>query len=346
MCRIRDIRARTGGYPVGHRSGGCLPDEGLIEIAGALCPPPRAGRNGVGRWTEATIVDPARFYRAYPEAVVTEQVLDRLAPDIAARARALDQDGIEQEEIRAEIRARIVECAASYRRFDESGQPVFDYLDQHPSYIVQHAAIPSYSRLRKERRGGFASIRIDRGWEDADGDIHTIEIADDNRVEPLDALLFSELHASIGARLEGPTATVFRLIVEGLERSEIAEQLSLDRRRVHEHVAKIRIATTAALLERDAGVRSGLALSPALDRFPDLVCDGDAGLGGEPAHPLPGLAVDDVASGDEAATAVDADDLAKPPRQHIRVARRKRLELVEEHAERLPDEPALLPFAA
>jgi hypothetical protein len=184
---------------------------------------------------------------------VSDELLARLAPDIAARARALDQDGHEQEEIRAEIRARIVECAASYRRFDDRGEPVFDYLEQHPSYIVQHAAIPSYSRLRRERREGFATIRIDEEREDEEGGGRPLEIADKQTVDPLERLVVSELADAIASRLDETSYRVFALLVEGLDRAEIAYRLGSDRRRIHEQIEKIRIAATAALLERDAG---------------------------------------------------------------------------------------------
>jgi hypothetical protein len=275
---------------------------------------------------------------------VGDALLERLAPDIAARARALDQDASEQEEIRAEIRSRIVECAASYREFDASGAPVFDYLEQHPSYIVQHAAIQAYTRLRRERREGFGTIRIDADREDEDGRSRQFELADPVAVDPLERLVGSELQDSIGARLDGITAKVFLMLASGLERIEIARALSLDRRRIHEHVAKIRVAATAALLERDAG--SALALGPADDRFPYLVAHGDARLGGEPTHPLTGLSVDDVAPHDEATTDIADRHRSSATSKLERVSRRKRLKLVEEHAEGVADQTTLRRLAA
>jgi hypothetical protein len=219
---------------------------------GAHCPVPLVGRDGAGRWTPAEISDPEAFYEAFPEARVNAALFAQLEPDIAARARALDHDGDQREEICAEIRMRIIECAASYRRLDRRGRPIFDYLQQHPSYIIQHAAIPSYSRLRRDRRLGFASIRIDLGSTDHDGDERPIELPDLSAADPDDLLITRELSDSIAARLEGEPAKIFALLHEGLDRAEIGHRLTLDRRRIHEYIAEIRIAATFALIERDA----------------------------------------------------------------------------------------------
>lgn len=219
---------------------------------GAHCPAPLAGRDGAGRWTPAEISDPEAFYAAFPEARVSAELFAQLEPDIAARARALDHDGDQREEICAEIRMRIIECAASYRRLDRRGRPIFDYLQQHPSYIIQHAAIPSYSRLRRDRRLGFASIRIDLGSADHDGDERPIELPDLTAADPDDLLITRELSDSIAARLAGEPAKIFALLNEGLDRAEIGHRLALDRRRIHEYIAEIRIAATFALIERDA----------------------------------------------------------------------------------------------
>ena len=74
---------------------------------GAHCPVPLSGRDGAGRWTPAEISDPEAFYEAFPEARVSAALFAQLEPDIAARARALDHDGDQREEICAEIRMRV-----------------------------------------------------------------------------------------------------------------------------------------------------------------------------------------------------------------------------------------------
>ena len=199
------------------------------------------------RWKRPFVTDEAAFAAAHPETVISPELWARLEPEIARRARILEysDDPIVQAELRAELRLRIIEAARTARRRDARGGPIYDYLDQHPIYIVWHAAGSIYSRLRRERREAESTLRYELlGGEDEWGELAPAETVDESTTISMSSRLEgAELFASIAAKLSPAQRRVLALLGEGAERSEIGERLNLSRKTVHDHIVAIRAAT-------------------------------------------------------------------------------------------------------
>lgn len=204
-------------------------------------------RPRAARWQETVIDDHAAFAQAHPETVISAELWSRLEPEIARRAALLEFDASPdtQAELRAELRARIIEAAKGYRTLDADGNPVFDYLDQAPRYIVWHAAGKVYSGLRRERRHQKLTDRIELlGGEDEWGEPRPADVADPSTFgSPSEQMEHAELYAGIAERLFPAQRRVLELLEEGLDRGEIGERLGITRKTVHDHINAIRLAT-------------------------------------------------------------------------------------------------------
>ena len=208
-------------------------------------------RPSAARWQEPAVTDRAAFVAAHPETVVSTELWARLEPEISRRAALLEFDASPdtQNELRAELRARIIEAASGYRHTDEQGEPIFDYLQQAPRYIVWHAAGKVYSGLRRDRRNQKMTDRIELlGGQDEWGDPRPSDVADPTtHGSPTEALEHAELFSGIAARLSPAQLRVLAALEEGLDRGEIGERLDISRKTVHDHVNAIRNAALEAI---------------------------------------------------------------------------------------------------
>ena len=208
------------------------------------------------RWQRPVIVDRAAFFVAHPECRVDAALLDELGDEIRSCARNLDPlaSSERRAEITQEIVAGIIDCATHYRQLDPvSGAPIFDYLSQSRGYVVRHAAGPVSSEIRRDRRSAptvtlgatlSGSSDFDDGEDLADDVMDTDTPTTESQVE------YSDLVLRINAGLTPDQRQVFALMVEGHQRPEIGQLLGLARQRVHEYTEEIRLATTAALANR------------------------------------------------------------------------------------------------
>jgi DNA-directed RNA polymerase specialized sigma24 family protein len=208
-------------------------------------------------WIEPELRDPAAFYAAHPEAVVTAELLERLEPSIRWLVRRYrgPWDG---DEVRAALRARIVEAATGYRHLGADGEPVYDFLAQAPSYIVQHAGTLVYSAVRRDRAAANRSRSLDWSSGHGSGAWDTAGEGPGGDPDPLEPLGcepsdhasgYRELVAAIGRRLSGRARHAFALLLVGHSTGEAARLLGISRQRFHEHMGAIRGATRAALAE-------------------------------------------------------------------------------------------------
>ena len=219
---------------------------------------PERAAASVGRWQEPEILDHAAFASAHPETVVSPELWERLEPEIRRRASLLDFDSAAhvQADLQAELRLRIIEAATAFRRTDEDGEPVFDYLEQHPRYIVWHASGRVYSTLRRDRRGTKITDSIEiLGGEDEWGELTPAEVLDPSTLaSPSDALEHGELLAGIRDRLFPAQQRVLEMLDEGLDRGEIGERLGISRQTVHGHLQAIREAALEMLADDNQGL--------------------------------------------------------------------------------------------
>jgi RNA polymerase sigma factor (sigma-70 family) len=219
---------------------------------------PERAAAAAGRWQEPEILDRAAFASAHPETVVTPELWERLEPEIRRRASLLDFDSSAhvQADLQAELRLRIIEAATAFRRTDADGEPVFDYLEQHPRYVVWHAAGRVYSTLRRDRRGTKVTDSIESlGGEDEWGEPTPAEVLDPATLaSPTDALEHGELLAGIRERLFPAQQRVLEMLDEGLDRGEIGERLGISRQTVHGHLQAIREAALEMLADDDQGL--------------------------------------------------------------------------------------------
>jgi hypothetical protein len=210
-----------------------------------------AARSRPARWKRPFVTDETAFAAAHPETVVSAELWARLEPEIARRARILeyDDDPAVQADLRAELRLSIIEAARTARSRDARGGPVYDYLAQHPTYIVWHAAGPIYSRLRRERRQAETTLRYELlGGEDEWGALTPAETIDETTTVPMSSSLEgAELFTAIAARLSPAQRRVLELLAEGSERGEIGDLLGLSRKTIHDHIVAIREATLAVV---------------------------------------------------------------------------------------------------
>lgn len=224
--------------------------------------PPRtrtAARPRAARWKRPFVTDEAAFAAAHPETVVSPELWARLEPEIARRARILEYDDnpAVQADLRAELRLRIIEAARMCRTRDGRGAPVYDYLAQHPTYIVWHAAGAIYTRLRRERREAETTLRYELlGGEDEWGELAPAETVDETTLVPMSSSLEgAELFAAIASRLSPAQLRVLELLAAGADRNEIGDTLEITRKTVHDHIVAIREATLAVVGD-DALVRA------------------------------------------------------------------------------------------
>ena len=210
-----------------------------------------ARASAAARWQEPVIVDRAAFNAEHPETVVSAELWARLEPEISRRAALLEFDASSdtQNELRAELRARIIEAAAGYRHTDEQGAPIFDYLQQAPRYIVWHAAGKVYSGLRRDRRHQKMTDRIELlGGQDEWGEPRPADVADPASYgSPSAKLEHAELLSGIAGRLSPAQRRVLSALEEGLDRGEIGERLNISRKTVHDHIIAIRSAALEAI---------------------------------------------------------------------------------------------------
>ena len=208
------------------------------------------------RWIEDPIEDHKAFAAAHPETVVTPELWAKFESEIRRRARALEWDAERRSDVEAEIRLRIIEAARAYRDRDETGAPVYDYLDQGTGYIVQHAAGRVYSGLRRERRFAGSTVTLGAladargGRADGTEGPAILDPADPTRVDPLERGSEDELYLAIAAKLTPTQLRIFRLMREGWDRPQIGGLTGPARQSVHDHVASIRKITMDVLKER------------------------------------------------------------------------------------------------
>jgi DNA-directed RNA polymerase specialized sigma24 family protein len=215
------------------------------------------------RWTEYRPEDPAAFFAAHPECELTPERIARLEPYVTqfARAAGFKFDADRQEELRQSIWARILECATAYRSTDAEGNPVFDYLAQHPQYIVMHAAARVRSSVRTELRAKERLAPISLSTE--------ISLGGDGDTTELGSLLpapgetpdqqvgLDDLVGRVDARLSPAQSRLFRLIANGLSPAEAGHTIGLARQTVSDHMRAIRRETAAVMegipISRPAG---------------------------------------------------------------------------------------------
>lgn len=208
-------------------------------------------RPRAARWREPEVTDSAAFAASHPETVVTPELWARLEPEIRRRAALLefDPDPDTQAELQAELRARIIEAARGFRVTGADGEPVFDYLAQHPRYVVWHAAGRIYTSLRRDRRERKVTDRIELlGGYDEWGDPMPADVVDPSTFgSPSASLEHAQLYTGIAARLFPAQRRVLELLEEGLDRGEIGERLGISRKTVHDHINAIRAAALAEI---------------------------------------------------------------------------------------------------
>lgn len=196
------------------------------------------------RWIEPKIDDYPSFFRTHPETVVDSALLAELSEEVACRARALEFDPEQAEEIQNEINLRVIEAATSYRIDPETEQPIYDYLKQNRRYIVWHASGKVYSRLRRERRQMKQTISLSNqsvaNKNEEDEQQEDAPIALSYLVDFNANLEYDELRRAIVRRLTPAQRKVFYLLEVGFTRSEISEILRRNRRTVCDHVRAIR----------------------------------------------------------------------------------------------------------
>lgn len=219
--------------------------------------PASAAATPLARWRAPQITDRRAFLDAHPECEVSVELLEKLEPYIRFRARQIEPvaDADLHADLVAEITASIIECATHYRSTDpDSGLPIFDYLAQAPSYVVQHAAGKAYSAVRRQRtadrhlRPQFLSAGngYDNGEEDED-----LELIDRSLPDMAQLADDSELIDAIAAALRNPLRRkIFRLLMAGADRGEVGLTLGLARQRVHDHVLIIRQVAERVLSRR------------------------------------------------------------------------------------------------
>lgn len=213
--------------------------------------PRRVGR---ARWIAAEPADRANLRREHPEAFLTTERLADLMPAISRRAAALDRrrDPDVIADLRSDLVLRVIEGGQSSRERDENGQPVYDYLAQRPDYIALHASTPLRNRLRRERAFAkthhLASLDTIAALDRTDERV-PFQVIDIKAGHPAEDLVARELLAAVVARVSRAQRRVLALLVEGRDRSDIATELGLSRKTVHDHMQAIRLAVLAVLAD-------------------------------------------------------------------------------------------------
>lgn len=202
------------------------------------------------RWIETTPPDPAAFYEAHPQCVLTPERMAVLAPYVHQFARLAGNkfDIDQQEEQRQAIWVRIAECATAYRRTDPAtGEPIYDFLEQQPSYIVMHAAARVRSSVRREvgakERLGIISFQTPIPSSKEGETVELGSLVPARTVEAVDEASHRELATKIAARLSPAQRRLFVLIAEGATPAEAGHLIGLKRQTVHDHMKVIREVT-------------------------------------------------------------------------------------------------------
>ena len=221
-----------------------------------------ASAPAIDRWREEPLADPASFYAAHPECVVSGAMLDHLEPQIRLAVVRIDrlarQNQDRFEDLSSQIRLRIIEAATAWRRRDPaSGEPVYDYLSQTDGYIVEHASGAVASHVRRERKiaehlrltsldgvGAYADLSDEADGEVADpASMHEGDFSD-AVAEGIDLDRFKAL---VRSRLSPAERSVFDLLVVGFTRAEVPRQMSVSRQTVHPHMKAIQSAARVAM---------------------------------------------------------------------------------------------------
>jgi hypothetical protein len=206
--------------------------------------------------------DPSAFYAAHPECVVTGEMFEKLEPQIRIAVTRIDRlariNPDLAEDLAAQIRLRIIEASAGYRCRDaETGVPIYDYLDQSDSYIVEHAAGAVSSQQRRERKIAerlrtvsmegmtqFMDISDDAEVELGDSTSPAYGDFSDTVAEEIDLERFTAL---VRSRLSTAEKSVFDLLVIGFTRAEVHREMNLSRQSVHPHMRAIQNAAKVAM---------------------------------------------------------------------------------------------------
>lgn len=199
------------------------------------------------RWRAPEIDDRGSFLVEHPECLVTEGKLAELNLEIGRRAAYMfrQNDELTREDIESDVVAGILECATHYRELGDDGQPIFDFLDQAPSYIVRHAAGRVSSELRRQRDRAKVTSSYDaprRIGTAGDGGVGLLAtIADTSAAVGSARVELLELTSAVEARCHDTTTRrVWYLILIGYDRAEIGQILGLRRQRVAERFNKLR----------------------------------------------------------------------------------------------------------
>lgn len=201
----------------------------------------------ISRWVETTPTDPAAFYAAHPQCVLTPERMATLEPYVNQFARLAGNkfDADRQEEQRQAIWVRIAECATAYRSTDPAtGLPVYDFIDQHPSYIVMHAAARIRSAVRREvgakDRLGIVSFETPIASSREGETVELGSLIAARTVNAIDEASHHEIVQKIAVRLSPAQRRLFVLIAEGATPAEAGHLTGLKRQTVHDHMKAIR----------------------------------------------------------------------------------------------------------
>jgi hypothetical protein len=226
---------------------------------------PTTGANSIGsaavpdqltstRWCAPEITDRPSFLRDHPQCVVTPDKLAELDHHIDRLADWMRRPGDELSvnDVRQEIVTRILECATHYRSLDDDGQPIFDFLDQEPTYIVRNAAGMVSSQLRRQRAQARLTVsydapiavRSDGGDDDCDGDGLLAVMCDSSVAVDATRVELWEFALTLTDRLcrdhDSTLGQVWDLVLTGHDRRDIGALLGIRRQRVQERFAKLR----------------------------------------------------------------------------------------------------------
>lgn len=185
--------------------------------------------------------DPDDFYRRHPECELNAERLAALEPLVKRATRwmaARAGQSAPTEDFCQAILEGIIQNGLSYVH-DENGEPVFDFFDQGPSYIVQRGVQRAEPLLRALHRD---QEQTRSNWQCAgdDGDEEDrFESLAGNSADPASQLAYRELCRGLADELTTTQRAAFELLVSGVERSEIANRLGVSRQSAHALLERI-----------------------------------------------------------------------------------------------------------
>jgi DNA-binding NarL/FixJ family response regulator len=183
--------------------------------------------------------DALAFAREHPETVVSSALLEQLNNSITSAAYRLAIPGEDLEDVRQSIVEGIIVNARSYVLVD--GEPVYDLLAQHPSYIVQRGFAYAFVRFRRERRLVAHQVNLSHEGDEFEAD-PIMELSDEG-LEVASTVSNRVDHASFVEALRADLTTQQRIVLDllasGVERSELASMLHVRRQTVHKHLSRI-----------------------------------------------------------------------------------------------------------